>query len=546
MHISNNQHIVHLCRPCPRLFKNPVFLLLLMLAAAATGYGQPEKYPSIGSSYIDSVDFYLGHATQFTERAFSDIRAERKHYMSLPVNEKLEGLAHIGQRLEFISVDSAMAVYDLAEKIAREHNNTRFINKFRYRKGRVLPMMGLVREGIELYRSVTPEQVDVRDKFDYFTTGHHILDAAIDYYNVDSLQQKYSGLSNKYADSALVYVEPGSPAERYYHALPKLSGDERGIGIAELIDVLDHVDVTNPLFAKAAAEVAKAYISEGQPDKARYYFAVSAIGDLRAGTREATSLHRLGKILNKEEDYSRAYEYLTYSLESAVASGSRLRTLEISEIMPVVVKAGRKLEHQRNVTLTFVVISLSVAVLVFSLILFYAGRTRKRLRAAQRQLVGINESKDLYIRKLISLCGAYLSALENFNKLAGRKIKVGQINELLAMIESGRVIREQLQSFYEVFDDAFLMIYPDFVERVNDLLLPDKHLSLTEEGQLSTELRIIAFMRLGMDDSAQIAKFLGLSLNTIYTYRNKVKTRAIDRINFEDNVRRIGRGDVVD
>ena len=56
-----------------------------------------------------------------------------------------------------------------------------------------------------------------------------------------------------------------------------------------------------------------------------------------------------------------------------------------------------------------------------------------------------------------------------------------------------------------------------------------------------SELRIVAFMRLGLDDSTQIAKFLGLSLNTIYTYRNKVKTRAINRDTFEKDVRNIGR-----
>ena len=48
-------------------------------------------------------------------------------------------------------------------------------------------------------------------------------------------------------------------------------------------------------------------------------------------------------------------------------------------------------------------------------------------------------------------------------------------------------------------------------------------------------------MRLGIDDSSQIARFLGLSLNTIYTYRNKMKSRAINREKFEEEVLLIGR-----
>jgi hypothetical protein len=31
-----------------------------------------------------------------------------------------------------------------------------------------------------------------------------------------------------------------------------------------------------------------------------------------------------------------------------------------------------------------------------------------------------------------------------------------------------------------------------------------------------------------------------LSINTIYTYRNKAKSRALDRENFEENVKKIG------
>ena len=60
-------------------------------------------------------------------------------------------------------------------------------------------------------------------------------------------------------------------------------------------------------------------------------------------------------------------------------------------------------------------------------------------------------------------------------------------------------------------------------------------------GHLTPELRILAFMRLGLDDSGKIARFLNLSVNTVYTYRNRMKNRASDRDNFESLVMEIGR-----
>ena len=46
-------------------------------------------------------------------------------------------------------------------------------------------------------------------------------------------------------------------------------------------------------------------------------------------------------------------------------------------------------------------------------------------------------------------------------------------------------------------------------------------------------------MRLGIDDSARIAQILNYSINTIYTYRNKLKNRAINRDTFENDVMHI-------
>ena len=101
------------------------------------------------------------------------------------------------------------------------------------------------------------------------------------------------------------------------------------------------------------------------------------------------------------------------------------------------------------------------------------------------------------------------------------------------------MLAEQSQMFYKIFDNAFIHIYPSFVSEVNNLLMEDKRFDLPEM-KLNTELRILAFLRLGIDDSEQIARFLGLSLNTIYTYRNRLKGRAITRDTFDDDVMKIG------
>ena len=107
------------------------------------------------------------------------------------------------------------------------------------------------------------------------------------------------------------------------------------------------------------------------------------------------------------------------------------------------------------------------------------------------------------------------------------------------MVKSGKFVEEQSKEFYDVFDNAFLHIYPGFVDEVNTLLLPESKIELKEGEKMNTDLRILAFMRLGIDESAKIAQVLNYSLNTIYAYRNRLKARAINRETFEADVMKI-------
>ena len=59
--------------------------------------------------------------------------------------------------------------------------------------------------------------------------------------------------------------------------------------------------------------------------------------------------------------------------------------------------------------------------------------------------------------------------------------------------------------------------------------------------RLTTDLRIFALIRLGIDDSSKIAEFLHYSVNTIYNYRARIKNGAIgNREQFERRVKEIG------
>lgn len=182
--------------------------------------------------------------------------------------------------------------------------------------------------------------------------------------------------------------------------------------------------------------------------------------------------------------------------------------------------------------------ALLVMVLITTLLIL--RREMHRMGLLQESLRSANRSKEVYISQFLTLCSVYMDKLKQFSKLVTRKIGAGQVDDLYRMAKNGKFVEEESREFYEVFDDAFLHIYPTFVDEVNALLRPDSRITLKDGERLNTDLRILAFMRLGIEDSSNIAQVLNYSLNTIYAYRNRLKARAIDRDSFESAIMRIG------
>ena len=100
---------------------------------------------------------------------------------------------------------------------------------------------------------------------------------------------------------------------------------------------------------------------------------------------------------------------------------------------------------------------------------------------------------------------------------------------------------KELEELYENFDSVFLNLFPTFVDDFNALLDPETQIHPKDENRLTTEIRIFALIRLGIEDSSKIAEFLHYSVNTIYNYRARIKNGAINnRESFERRVKLLG------
>lgn len=314
--------------------------------------------------------------------------------------------------------------------------------------------------------------------------------------------------------------------------------------------------------AMADFVTAQIYLSLGDTVGATQLLANSSIHDLMSPVRDYTSLYQLATILFGNGDVDRAYRYLTFATKDHYASKVNNNLLAINNMMPVIISAHDKRNYERTRLQTAMTIGFAILAIALLIVLWFlyqqlrrasrANRAKsllnerlviasKRLKSLNHTLTQSNTTKDAYILQYLNLCSYYIDSLDRYRNNLRAIARTKGVQQMLDHLNSSNLHDRELKEFYHNFDTTFLRLFPDFVERFNDLLEPDKRLVMPAPDTLSTEMRVFALMRLGITESDRIATFLRRSTSTIYNYRVKMRNAAIgDRDSFEEKVMKIG------
>ena len=312
------------------------------------------------------------------------------------------------------------------------------------------------------------------------------------------------------------------------------------------------------------------YRNQGDFEMERYWLIMSALTDIRQAIMDQAALWSLANsLMNEEGNLDRAYKYMDFSWECISYFSTHMRSWLVSPILTRINGKYKENLHQAYTNLIWTIAAISLLVIGLLMLLFYVSKKRRQLAVirnelstknhdlskANQRLSDINEQlqqanihlndsnrvKDEYIGKFLSVCSDYIDKLDNYRIKVNRKLKAGQQADVLRMTSSEQLKEEELKEFFDRFDDIFLRLFPTFIEDFNALLRPGEGIIPTEKNHLSTDLRIFALIRLGIEESSKIAEFLRYSPNSIYAYRARIKNKAVgNRDEFEKLVKEIG------
>ncbi len=459
---------------------------------------------------------------------------------SLNLQQQFRLNNELGEVYQLFITDSAMKYLDRSMIVADRLRNDAMKDEVRINLAYVLSVSGLYKEALDVFDEIDRVNLPNQLLVDYYNCGRQIYGFLGSYSRNDSYIAKYHQKQYLYRDSLIDVLPTNSYEYKLYIAEQQSSGSSMMEAEMMLQSLLHQVPDNSNIYARAAYSLATIYKEQDNNKLYLQYLALSAMADVKGAIKENAALQNLALFLYEQGDINRAYRYIKYSLEDALFCNARLRTMEISAVLPVINSSYQLKEEQQQRQLLIFLLLVSVLSLFLLFALFWIYKQMKRLSLTERNLRQSNHIKEEYIGHFLSLCSLYIEKLDRFRSTVNRKIVAGQVDELLRMTKSSQFVSNEQKEFYANFDNAFLQIYPNFVEEFNKLLQPDDRIVLKPGELLNNELRIFAIIRLGIDDSSMIANFLHYSINTIYTYRNKVKNKAINRDQFDNDLMKIG------
>lgn len=474
-------------------------------------------------------------------------RIDSVYSISLSNTDDSSRFACYGQLFDMyraFNIDSQLTYAQKRLVIADKLNNIEYKQAAQLNKAEVLMRSGMYYEAMSCINEVAQFPIAHFLQPYYFHLHRTLYGLLADFAITEGDKYIYDSLTQNYRDSIMQVQPVGSFVYELVHADALAAGG----AYQDALEVLLRYDSLHTILPEEQAAfsitMAQIYEALGDVESEKHHLIVSACADLRGAIREYVSLRELAILLYETGDNDHAHRYMQCAIDDANAGGLRGRSMEVATIYPIIESAYQREADLRVKLLYLLNISIGVIVICMGLFLLYYARQRsilatlnKQLHQTNMDLKQSNQIKTVYVGRYMEMASLLIDRFDNWRKMLHQHIKSDNVKQLKAEISSQKFTQEQLSAFYHNFDEAFLNIFPNFVEDVKGLLVDGVEFRMKNGERLNTDLRVLCCIRLGITDSVQIASFLRYSLSTIYNSRTRMRNLAkCERDLFEEKV----------
>lgn len=436
--------------------------------------------------------------------------------------------------------DSALNYAYMTYNLAKEGGNQAEINLGLLAIADAQSASGYFSAAILTYDTIRMKGASKEDMLTYWYTGRQMYSNICNYIGEGKgLYEMYQAKENECVDSLIANLPRDSEFRVFLTSGVYINNGKDKLAREELEPILAKLTKGSQIYGMTAFQLAQAY---RRTDQTKYaaYLALASESDVIGGINDGFALPSLSELLYNEKHYQEAFRYINFAMNDAYLGKARMRLVNIASLVPSIDEAYRNEINDSLSDFTLYALMVSVILIILIVILALLVREMRKRRNAHTQLTSLSKMKDSYIRDFIDLCSTFSEKYDLLVKTVIRKITAGQSQDLLKLVKNGKASESENEEFYQTIDRFFMSLYPDFIIQINNLLQPDQRYDVDKNSEsLNPELRIYGFVRLGMTESSKIAKILNYSANTVYSYRNRMRNKAINRDTFDDDVMKI-------
>lgn len=539
-------------------------IILLICAGFVTANAQNNQLRDL-KSVIDSSNVYDNEKRKEILVVKKDLNQlnESNYEQRFNLNQQLF------DQYKVFKSDSAY-YYCLQNKtIAEKLKDSSLISRALINMSDICVSVGMYKEALEYLQNIDVKFLNNDVKAMYFGIYGRCYSDLAEYSNLPDYSFKYNQLAKFYREKTLLLIEDGGFFNNFMIAFNEYKSGDRDSAITNLNSLLE---MGLGLHDQALTHymLGEIFYSE-DIDKAEYHYSKAATADIKTSTKESLALIRLSEILFKKNNLEMASLLIQKAYQDAKFYGAQQRKLQVGAILPLIQEGiTQNIEQERKrLYLQYIgAVVILIVVIFFTVIVVVQFRRLQKAKKIITNAHGELQNINAQLTNVNAQIKEQNLEIINVNErlLEANKIKEDYLgfffteydnvfekfNDFISVIEndideknidkvkyhlSKYNLKKEKEKLLDNFDNAFINLFPNFINEFNALMKEGHKIKLKENQILNKELRIFALIRLGISHNDVIAQILGYSVNSIYAFKTKVRNGSlIENDSFDQNL----------
>jgi len=508
-----------------------LYIVLILASSLSFPRGRADMpHTSRTKALVEELLHKLDSTDMFTARKEKEIESIKA---MLPAENDVAQYAlysRIAEEYANFRVDSSLVYFLKAIDAAQKSGIDSLRIQAELNRSMLLSNTGYNTDALQVLKAIPRSAVRGDLTVNYYNAWTSLYHSLYSGYNEPKdFQEKYRDCYNRYRDSLLTVADTTSLL--YLRSMERKEARAGHFEKAREYNSLRMHAIKDPRSKAAATCYYDRFVIVYNNERKLTGQAVddllmSAIIEVEQCNRNIASLLRVEELLLSSNEVKAAKKVSDYYYPALREFGSRKRLVGSYWQTMRINSRNIQLLRNRNTELLTALSLILILLAVLVILLVSMNHSRLKIIKLKDQLQQSNSIAKNYIGVVFQFYSSYIKRLDSFRTKIHSYLKKGQIEQALELtVPSGDIAAEERRELYHNFDTAFVDIFPNFINTVNGCLKPEARITPKKTEILSTELRILALIKLGIEDSNKIAELLHCSVKTVYNLRSGLKSR---------------------